>query len=311
MRGLEELAMKPLVISPEAAVPVEEVVGRSGVSSWLVDCHGLLYNIGLIVPAALFVAYLASQVRRSFSKVRYGSSYIMMAYYGLIWIVSVLNLTWCILQAWQCTPTKEFSWNLLSLCTKSGMLFLEVSLISFLLQGNQAGDLEALTRTFVVSGVIVAVDVLLKAVYVFGFGVPMFLDGVGPSNHVKWGLWIVHKLLLAAVYVLILFMYHSKWREMLPGTSSRTNLAQPAFRNYICVMFSINALSLFSCLLMENGAGFGYWLLSLVTLCYHSLYLPFLYITFLADFFREEDMRLENVYYSEMKDAGFFDADWD
>ncbi|KAG0483856.1 hypothetical protein HPP92_011940 [Vanilla planifolia] len=227
----------------------------------------------------------------------------MMAYYGLIWIVSVLNLTWCILQAWQCTPTKEFSWNLLSLCTKSGMLFLEVSLISFLLQGNQAGDLEALTRTFVVSGVIVAVDVLLKAVYVFGFGVPMFLDGVGPSNHVKWGLWIVHKLLLAAVYVLILFMYHSKWREMLP--------AQPAFRNYICVMFSINALSLFSCLLMENGAGFGYWLLSLVTLCYHSLYLPFLYITFLADFFREEDMRLENVYYSEMKDAGFFDADWD
>lgn len=26
---------------------------------------------------------------------------------------------------------------------------------------------------------------------------------------------------------------------------------------------------------------------------------------------QEEDLRLENVYYSEMKDAGFFDADWD
>lgn len=26
---------------------------------------------------------------------------------------------------------------------------------------------------------------------------------------------------------------------------------------------------------------------------------------------QEEDLRLENVYYSEMKDAGFFDSDWD
>ncbi|CAN7003013.1 unnamed protein product [Brassica rapa subsp. trilocularis] len=25
----------------------------------------------------------------------------------------------------------------------------------------------------------------------------------------------------------------------------------------------------------------------------------------------EEDVNLENVYYSEMKDAGFFDADWE
>ena len=26
---------------------------------------------------------------------------------------------------------------------------------------------------------------------------------------------------------------------------------------------------------------------------------------------QEEDLNLENVYYSEMKDAGFFDADWE
>lgn len=42
------------------------------------------------------------------------------------------------------------------------MLFLEVSLIAFLLQGNQANGVEALTRVFVVSGVAVCVDILLK-----------------------------------------------------------------------------------------------------------------------------------------------------
>ena len=26
---------------------------------------------------------------------------------------------------------------------------------------------------------------------------------------------------------------------------------------------------------------------------------------------QEEDLHLENVYYSEMKDAGFFDGDWE
>ena len=46
--------------------------------------------------------------------------------------------------------------------TKSGMLFLEVSLIAFLLQGNDANGFESLARTFVISGAVVAADVLLK-----------------------------------------------------------------------------------------------------------------------------------------------------
>lgn len=39
---------------------------------------------------------------------------------------------------------------------------MEVSLVAFLYQGNYASGLEALTRTFVVSGAIVGVDILLK-----------------------------------------------------------------------------------------------------------------------------------------------------
>lgn len=88
---------------------------------------------------------------------------------------------------------------------------------------------------------------------------------------------------------------------------------------------------------------------NLTLFCYHCFYLPFLYITFSADIFQvialcpllfllyvvvphfdflqlgmshdlgdcdvlvlqEEDLLLENAYYSEMKDAGFFDVDWD
>lgn len=42
------------------------------------------------------------------------------------------------------------------------MLFLEVSLVAFLLQGNNAGGLEAMRRTFGISTLVVGLDILLK-----------------------------------------------------------------------------------------------------------------------------------------------------
>lgn len=143
---------------------------------------------------------------------------------------------------------------------------------------------------------------LLQTIYVFVFGVPLFID-IDQGTGGKWGLWILHKLVLTGVYGLIVFMHHSRWRDRLP--------AKPAYYNYVCAMLLLNGISLFGCFLVASGAGFGLWLYNLTVVSYHSLYLPLLYVTFLADFFQEEDMLLESVYYSEMKDAGFFDADWD
>ncbi|KAF7805165.1 transmembrane protein adipocyte-associated 1-like protein [Senna tora] len=270
---------------------------------WLFECHGFWHNAALIIASFLFVLYLATQSKQSFLKLSHGRSYIIISYYGCLWLISVLNLAWCLCQAWECTAGKELAWNILSLFTSSGMLFLEVSLLAFLLQGNIASGTEALTRTFGISGFIVGLDISLKAIYLLGFGIPLFIDSNDRSHHVKWNLWVVHKLLLTAVYGFILFMYHSRWRERLP--------ARPAFYKYVTIMFVLNAIALFSCGLAGNGGAFGFWLYSATVVCYHAFYLPLLYITFLADFFKEEDLNLENVYYSEMKDAGFFDADWE
>uniref|UniRef100_A0A2P2ITH5 Transmembrane protein adipocyte-associated 1 homolog n=1 Tax=Rhizophora mucronata TaxID=61149 RepID=A0A2P2ITH5_RHIMU len=276
---------------------------RPGLYSWLFDCHGFLHNVILIVASLLFVLYLAFHARKSFRKLTHGRSHIILAYYGSLWLVSLLNLVWCCLQAWECSPGKEVAWNILSLFTTSGMLFLEISLIAFLLQGNYSSGFDALTRPFGISALLVGLDILLKAIYLFGFGIPLFIDSRENPQHMKWSLWVIHRLALTAVYGLILFMYHSRWRERLP--------ARPAFYKYIAVMFILNALSLFGCGLTGNGAGFGFWLYATTIVCYHAFYLPLLYLTFLADFFQEEDLHLENVYYSEMKDAGFFDADWE
>ncbi|KAM2895389.1 hypothetical protein FF1_010505 [Malus domestica] len=291
----------PLTQAPNSTI--DDGVSGSEFYSWLGQCHGFFHNVALMVPSLLFVLYLAFQSRKSFSKLSHGRSYIMIAYYGCLWLVSLLNLAWCCFQAWECSPGKEVTWNILSLFTTSGMLFLEVSLLAFLLQGNYASGLEALTRTFFISGILVVLDILLKAIYLFGLGIPLFIDNNDRAHRTKWALWVVHRLVITAIYGFILFMYHSKWRERLP--------ARPAFYKYTAIMFTLNVLVLFACLLTGNGAGFGFWLYSATIVCYHAFYLPLLYVTFLADFFQEEDLNLENVYYSEMKDAGFFDADWE
>ncbi|GMI88833.1 candidate G-protein Coupled Receptor 2 [Hibiscus trionum] len=276
-------------------------VNRLSLYRWLFECNGFWHSLALIIPSLLFVIFLGSQAKNSFRKLSHGRSYIMISYYSCLWLVSLLNFAWCFLQAWKCTPGKELAWNILSLFTSSGMLFLEISLVAFLLKGNYASGLEILTRTFVVSGLIVGLDLLLKVIYLFKFGVPLFIDNSKHPHQVKWGLWVVHRLVLTSIYGLLLFMYKSKWRERLP--------ARPAFYKYVAIMFILNAAALFACGLIGNGAGFGFWLYGAAIVCYHAFYLPLLYITFLADFFQEEDMHLENVYYSEMKDAGFFDPD--
>lgn len=266
------------------------------------NCHGVLYTAALSIPAALFVLYLGFHLKKNIKKLSHRRSHVMIAYYVLLWFSAILNLAWCSLQAWQCIPGKEVSWNLLSLLTESGTLCLEISLVAFLLQENYASGLETLAHTFMVSGLIVGADILLKAIFVFGFHVPLFMDGE-TTHSGKWGMWTFDGLLLTCTYGYILFVHYSKWRDKLPP--------RPAFYNYVVIMFMVNGVTLFACALVASGVSFGLWLYSFIGICYHILYLPFLYVTFLADFFQEEDLLLDNAYYSEMRDAGFFDSEWE
>ncbi|XP_052477226.1 protein CANDIDATE G-PROTEIN COUPLED RECEPTOR 2-like [Gossypium raimondii] len=140
----------------------------------------------------------------------------------------------------------------------------------------------------------------------FGFGVPLFIDNSKHLRQIKWGLWVVHRLVLIAIYGSVLFMYHSKWRERL-WVLVNTSLLSIYNPNIIY----ISILCSFSNVFLKRCTKHIYKLYIATIVCYHAFYLPFLYITFLADFFEEEDVHLENVYYSEMKDDGFFDADWE
>lgn len=156
-------------LSPTEAGPVRIGTGNAGrdhfifrFSSSATSCHGFWHDAALVLPSALFVGYLGFHARSNLKKLSHRRSFVMIGYYGLLWFAALLNLTWCFLQVWQCTPGKQVAWNLLSLFGSSAMLFLEISIVGFLLQENYASCLETLARTFMVSGLFVGVDLLLK-----------------------------------------------------------------------------------------------------------------------------------------------------
>ncbi|KAH1262152.1 hypothetical protein GmHk_02G004837 [Glycine max] len=106
-------------------------------------------------------------------------------------------------------------------------------------------------------------DTPAKAIYVFGVGIPLFNHNVGSTHTIKWSLWIIHKLLLAATYGFILSANFSKWREKLPP--------RPSFHNYVAVMFVFSVITLFAYGLAEIDAGLNNWLYDLTMLCYPSV----------------------------------------
>ena len=93
------------------------------------------------LPTVLFVAFLASQLRTSITKLNHshGRNHIMITYYAFLWLTCVLNVLRCALQMWQTSPLNHVRlWNALWLTTRFGLTFLEVSVVVFLAQGYRA-----------------------------------------------------------------------------------------------------------------------------------------------------------------------------
>ncbi|GAQ78512.1 hypothetical protein KFL_000140320 [Klebsormidium nitens] len=265
----------------------------------------IFYDLAVGLPTIVFVAYLLTKVKGSVRKLVSSRSHIMSTYYGFLWIVCALNILRVLVQIFDAEPADSpRAWNVTWLITRFGMVLLEVSVVVFLSQGYLISGWEALIRTVAFSGVFAIVDTVIKAIYVFGLGVPLFItEPDDEGNWRKWSFWMLHALLFLGIYALILVLPHTRWRDRLP--------ARPAFYRYVFVLFLINIGLTFGSFLLGLAVDFGYCLYGFSSFLYYAFYPPLLYITFLADFFREEDLQMEDVYYSEMKDAGYFDADWE
>jgi hypothetical protein len=100
MRALLAEGTMALAVAPEANASSGGAAGSpAGPLWWVSECHGVWYSLAVMLPSLAFVGFLAWQARRSFRRLSYGRSHVVVvAYYALLWAVAVLNLLWCFLQ---------------------------------------------------------------------------------------------------------------------------------------------------------------------------------------------------------------------
>ena len=100
MRALLAEGAMALAVAPEAnASSGGAAASSAGPLWWVSECHGVWYSLAVMLPSLAFVGFLAWQARRSFRRLSYGRSHVVVvAYYALLWAVALLNLLWCFLQ---------------------------------------------------------------------------------------------------------------------------------------------------------------------------------------------------------------------
>ncbi|KAK9842459.1 hypothetical protein WJX81_001166 [Elliptochloris bilobata] len=261
-----------------------------------------------VLPPLAFMAFMALRFRRTLRKLQYQPLEVMF-YYCALWVVSTLLLLRYIAQAADLQGRQAVLWVLLSLVTRCGTLMLEASVVVFLLQGHLATDApEVLMRTLLLSGGFAMLDSVAAAVAVFGVHTPLFSHGGSSGNGLpgdlawsKWRFYLAHALAGAACYGAMLALL-ARWRARLP--------AKPAVYAYFLVLMLLDAMAALGALLLGIGATAGYCVFGLTGLAHAAALPPLVYYTFLAEALPvgAYDGGLEDLYYSEMREAGYFDG---
>eukprot|EP00878_Enallax_costatus_P021178 GHUV01022413.1.p1 GENE.GHUV01022413.1~~GHUV01022413.1.p1 ORF type:complete len:233 (+),score=63.99 GHUV01022413.1:191-889(+) len=228
----------------------------------------------------------------------------MATYYGFLWAITVINLFRCILQLAQTGGNHGTAWNILWIITRFGMLMLEASVVVYLLQGYVASGPKALVNTAAVSGGAALIETVIKILYIFAFHVPLYLyDSAGDMRWSKWSFWLLHSLAAVLCYAAIMVLPFTRWREMLPAKAS--------FYRYVFFLLMLYITMVVGAALVGSKVVAGYCVFGTGMWLYYASYPPLVYITFLADFFADEQLDMDMLYYSEMRDAGCFDDAYD
>ncbi|GMH35208.1 hypothetical protein BSKO_03076 [Bryopsis sp. KO-2023] len=267
------------------------------------DNRIFVYDVLVGLPSMMFLLFLALNFRRSLKKLRQSGSEIMSTYFAFLWGVTTLNILRCLVQLAQTEETgRSDLWNVLWLFNRFGTSLLEISVVVFLLQGYTGR--QALVRTLGISGVLAGLEALIEVIYIFGFNIPLFLyDNRGihaDMSWSKWSFWLVHHLIYGIVYLAILLVPYTQWREILP--------AKPSFYRYVSLLFVFSLTTVLGSILIGALVNAGYCVYGMASFLYYAGYPPLLYWTFLSEFFADQEMELDS-YYAEMRDAGYFEDD--
>lgn len=115
----------------------------------------------------------------------------------------------------------------------------QVSVVVFLLHGYVASSAAALKRTLLISGAFAAVDTILQAIFIWSLDIQLYVYAGQEASMLqgdmvwrKWAFWVTNALLFMLVYLGLLLLPLTRWRDLLP--------AKDMFHYYVRILFAVN-----------------------------------------------------------------------
>mmetsp|Transcript_26055 Transcript_26055/g.49209 ORF Transcript_26055/g.49209 Transcript_26055/m.49209 type:complete len:317 (-) Transcript_26055:268-1218(-) len=269
-------------------------------TTWL-----LVVQVLVQIPAIIFLGFLVHKARRTWKQIRYMHNPTVTTYYLAIWVTCLINLVRASMDmSRHCHPGSFLAWDLMWMTTKAGMLFLEVFVLLSVAQGQQVHDDRKFVKKLILAFAASLATVLYRAVFLWFGDMKMYgtsyTDYQHQSTSSKFLFWGGETTMLLIVYTTIMFLPYTKWRDKLPARST--------FIWYVRILAMLNWTSLLGTILLSAGRVQGYCVFGFCTWVYCTFYPPGVYITFISGLLQDEEvLELESEYYSEMRDAGYFE----
>jgi len=263
-----------------------------------------IWDLAILVPNVLFFFFLLIRFNRAQLKLRATSSPIFATFYSLVVLNIIISLIRCIVSMTvnASAVAGDYADKVLWIMVRFFLLSTEMSVVIFGLAFGHLDSKTSIRRVLLATSCIslafsisqgalefVSPDesfhVITKAYDLFGHGGMMF--------------WFISSIVFAVIYAVI---------TLLPWSSFRERLALPtkvSFYYYVGILSLLNtAAAVGSGLLLYRVTGSGLCVVDVTTLLYYTLFTPFVYYTFLSDFFGVAQPALLFSYKSQVDDSG-------
>ncbi|XP_071514142.1 transmembrane protein adipocyte-associated 1-like [Panulirus ornatus] len=268
-------------------------IGESRVRVW---------DLLLLLPTLLFLIGLLVKINSARLKLRAVHSPIYATFYGLIWLNTLISVARCVVSMTvnAATPSGDVANKLLYVIVRFFLLATEMSVVVFAIFFGHLDNKTSIRRVLVVTSMIaMPYSVVQGALEVItpdhDFDVPSKdyeLFGHGGSLF-----WLISSIIFTLIYSFILVLrldcLRKRFLFLLWMPMKR------AFYVYLGFLAGLNLIQSIGSGLYHVHIAAGLCLVNATTWTYFSLLTPFIYYTFISEFFGQKSReQVENIVFS-------------
>ncbi|XP_069101402.1 transmembrane protein adipocyte-associated 1 homolog [Argopecten irradians] len=274
----------------------------------IADSRVRVWDLIILVPNAVFLAFLLVKLGGAVSKLRHTNSPIFTAFYMLVFSVAVISVLRCVVSMTvnASVLAGDIADKVLWLILRFFLLATELSIVIFGLAFGHLDSKRSIQRVLAVTSCIALLYSCTQGTLEFTYPDPNFQVKQSPNSTIQdydiFGhggmiFWLTSSLFFFLVYTVIF---------ILPWTSLREKLALPpkrSFYRYAAFLAALNAAQAVGSALIYSSIQNGMCVVDVTTYIYFTCFAPVVYLVFLRKFFRMSQPSILFSYKNQVDEA--------